>query len=50
MTKLRFNKSTSDIYSSNVLQKKGWVTIKDGYIYIAEIKTVVIDIAQHTII
>ena len=35
MTKLKFTKSTADIYASNKLQKKGWVSINDGYIYIA---------------
>ena len=34
MTKLRFSKSSADIYASNILQKKAWVTINDGYIYI----------------
>jgi hypothetical protein len=36
--KLRFTKSTADIYSSNKLQTKGWVSIHDGYIYIARDK------------
>ena len=36
--KLRFTKSTADIYSSNKLQTKAWVSIDDGYIYIARYK------------
>ena len=35
MTKLKFTKSNADIYANNILQKKGWVNIKDGYIFIA---------------
>ena len=38
MTKLRFSKSTADIYASNILQNKAWVTISNGYIYIARDK------------
>ena len=38
MSKVRFTKSTADIYASNKLQKKGWVHINDGYIYIARDK------------
>tara|TARA_Y100000591_G_scaffold333389_1_gene376970 strand:- start:6508 stop:6843 length:336 start_codon:yes stop_codon:yes gene_type:complete len=38
MTKLQFNKNNADIYASNILQKNAWVSIKDGYIYIARDK------------
>lgn len=38
MTKVRLTKSIADIYASNKLQKKGWVHINDGYIYIARDK------------
>ena len=39
MTKLRFSKSSADIYASNILQKKAWVAISDGYIYIVRDKS-----------
>ena len=32
-------KVNCDIYASNILQEKGWVSINDGYIYIARNKT-----------
>lgn len=38
MTKLTFTTNNADIYASNILQKKAWVNIKDGYIYIARDK------------
>ena len=39
MTKLlKFSKISANIYASNILQKKAWVAINDGYIYISRDK------------
>ena len=32
---VKLTRSTSNLYASGELQKKGWVSVSDGYIYIA---------------